>query len=212
MESSDQLEEVQRGQDASQPPFHQNRLAQARCRIQAHGSKSRKAALRHPVRSFESQGKNISEERFEALITRGFKEWRHEHMALFLVPRLVYHGGMLTRFLRSLSHALHGVRTVWKEEPNFRLQSVTAVAVLAFLAYFRFTYSESAIIVFSMMLVLGAEMFNTLVEDLLDVIEPEHHASVGKMKDMMAGVVLLMSCGAVLVGVLVAAHHFRPFA
>lgn len=115
---------------------------------------------------------------------------------------------MSRRFLRSLTHALHGIRQVWREEANFRIQSFFAVVICVMLIVFRFSYSEAAIVVFSIMMVLGAEMFNTLVEDLLNVIEPKHHKSVGKMKDMMAGVVLLMSVGAVAVGTLVFAHHF----
>jgi undecaprenol kinase len=120
----------------------------------------------------------------------------------------VYDERMTRRFLRSLTHALHGIRQVWREEANFRIQSFFAVVICVMLIIFRFSYSEAAIIVFSMMMVLGAEMFNTLVEDLLNIIEPKHHKSVGKMKDMMAGVVLLMSVGAVVVGALVFAHHF----
>jgi diacylglycerol kinase len=116
---------------------------------------------------------------------------------------------MQRRFLVSLSHALRGIGYVWKEEINFRIQTAAGIAVLLALIAFRFTYSEAAIIIFAMMLVLGGEMFNTLVEDLLDVIQPEHHRSVGRMKDMMAGVVLLLSIGAALVGLLVFLHHFE---
>ncbi len=115
---------------------------------------------------------------------------------------------MRHRFLRSLSHALRGIGQVWKEEPNFRIQSAAAILIVIALIVFQFSFSESAIILFAIMLVLGGEMFNTLVEDLLNVIEPEHHASVKKMKDMMAGIVLLLSCGAGIVGVLVFFHHF----
>jgi diacylglycerol kinase len=116
---------------------------------------------------------------------------------------------MHRRFLSSLSHAFRGIRLVWKEEQNFRIQSAVALLVTVALLAFGFSYSESAIIIFAMMLVLGGEMFNTLVENLLDVIEPRHHASVGKMKDMMAGVVLLLSVGAAVVGALVFLHHFE---
>lgn len=133
----------------------------------------------------------------------------HHGLVTVHTTRRCYTAFMSQRFLRSLSHAMHGVRQVWQQEPNFKIQSAFAVIILFLLYYFGFSYSESAIIVFSMMLVLGAEMFNTLVEDLLDIIEPQHHASVGRMKDMMAGVVLLMSCGSVVVGVLVVLHHFR---
>ena len=109
-----------------------------------------------------------------------------------------------------MRHALRGIHFTWKEEVNFRLQSVAAALVIACLFVFEFSYSESAIILFSIMLVLGAEMFNTLVEDLLNIIEPNHHTSVGKMKDMMAGIVLLMATGALIVGALVFLHHFVP--
>jgi diacylglycerol kinase len=119
---------------------------------------------------------------------------------------------MTRRFLRSLSHACRGVRQVWKEEPNFRMQTAAAAAIVVFLVAFGFTYSESAIIIFAIMLVLGAEMFNTLVEDLLNVIEPRHHASVGKMKDMMAGIVLVLSVGSGIVGAFVFLHHFTLLA
>ena len=129
-------------------------------------------------------------------------------MALFIRVATRYPERMTRRFWKSLSHALRGIRQVWKEEPNFRIQLCIAAAVCIALIWFDFTYSESAIVLFSMMMVLGAEMFNTLIEHLLDIIEPNHHASVGRMKDMMAGIVLLLSVGAVVIGVLIFFRHF----
>ena len=112
-------------------------------------------------------------------------------------------------FLRSLGHAVQGICQVWRDEKNFRIQSCVALMIIALLLIFRFSFAEAAVVIFSVILVLGGEMFNTLVEDLLNVIEPKHHASVGKMKDMMAGIVLVLSSGCALIGALVFLHHFE---
>lgn len=115
---------------------------------------------------------------------------------------------MKQNLFRSLGHALRGLRLVWREELNFRIQTMAALAVVLFLIAFRFSLLESAIILVTILLVLAAEMFNTLLENVLDVIEPEHHASVGRMKDMMAGVVLLLSIGSCVIGAAVVGYHF----
>ena len=42
-------------------------------------------------------------------------------------------------------------------------------------------------------LVLVAELTNTTIETLLDYLHPEIHPEIGKVKDIMAGMVLLLS-------------------
>jgi diacylglycerol kinase len=129
---------------------------------------------------------------------------------LFIVALNLYNALMSRRFRQSLTHAVHGIRLVWKDEANFRIQTFCALLILILLFAFQFSYAESAVVLFAVMSVLGAEMFNTLIEDLLNIIEPKHHTSVGKMKDMMAGIVLLFSVGAAVIGLLVFLHHFSP--
>jgi len=46
---------------------------------------------------------------------------------------------------------------------------------------------------------LGAEIFNTAFEKLLDHLAPEEHPEVGKIKDLLAGGVLIFSGIAVIV-------------
>ena len=115
---------------------------------------------------------------------------------------------MLYRFWNSIRHAFRGLRFVWKEELNFRIQTCIAICLCLFMIGFAFSAMEAVIIILTILLVLGAEIFNTLLENALDVVQPDHHVSVGKMKDMMAGVVLLLSVGAVVIGGLVVVQHF----
>ena len=116
----------------------------------------------------------------------------------------------MQRFSRSLRHALRGLAHVWKGELNFRIQLFCAVFVIAIMVWYGFTYIEVAFVLLAMIMVLAGEVFNTLLEDILDVIEPGHHTTVGKLKDMMAGVVLVLAGGALTIGIIVALHHFTP--
>jgi diacylglycerol kinase (ATP) len=115
---------------------------------------------------------------------------------------------VLKKFFRSLSHALRGLLYVWKEELNFRIQLLIAAFLIGVVFFFRFSYTEAALVIFSIILVLGAEIINTIVEDMLDKIEPNHHTLIGHIKDMMAGVVLVTSIGACAIGVATFVHHF----
>jgi len=115
---------------------------------------------------------------------------------------------MASSFTRSLSHAFRGLRHVWKHERNFRIQLVCAVVACIGSVALGFSALETILILLVILFVLCGEIFNTLLEDVLDIIHPDHHATVRNMKDMMAGVVLLLSCGALLIGALIVIHHF----
>ncbi len=110
--------------------------------------------------------------------------------------------------LRSIGHALNGWRLVWKEEANFRIQCIVAVVVLCFSIAAKFDFVEMLAITLSMLLVLGAELVNTIVENFLDLLHPEHHPLVGALKDLCAGLVLMQSLGATIIGIATLVHHF----
>jgi diacylglycerol kinase (ATP) len=116
---------------------------------------------------------------------------------------------MPKRLAHSVGHAVHGFLHVWRGERNFRLQCMAAAAAIGVMIWLEFTALETAIIILCMAAVLGAEMFNTFVEDLLDVVHPDHHPAVGKIKDLMAGIVLFASVAALIVGLITVAHHVR---
>lgn len=115
---------------------------------------------------------------------------------------------MVRRTAASIGHALRGLRAVWREEANFRIHCVVAVLVLGGAVMFGFSFTEISVLFIAVLFVLGSEILNTVVEDACDALHPEHHRVVGKIKDMMAGLVLLNAIGAVVIGVITLTHHF----
>jgi diacylglycerol kinase (ATP) len=62
---------------------------------------------------------------------------------------------------------------------------------------------EWALVATVIVLVLGAEMVNTMVESLVDLVTQEYHPLAKVAKDVSAGVVLLTAVGAAVVGILI---------
>jgi len=62
---------------------------------------------------------------------------------------------------------------------------------------------EITILIFAVVLGLVAEMLNTAVEELADVVSPGYNAKVKVAKDVAAGMVLLSSVGLALVGLVI---------
>lgn len=109
----------------------------------------------------------------------------------------------MRRFLKSAGNALKGLRHAFTYEANFRIHVAIALIVfgLAFLFKLPITQWLSLVGVISLVLVL--ELVNTALEKLLDAIHPRLHATVGLVKDVMAGAVLVAALAAVVVGSLI---------
>jgi len=110
---------------------------------------------------------------------------------------------------KSFRWAFNGLRTVWKEEQNFRIETFIGALVLFFGFLASFSPIEYALLVIAITFVLLAEIVNTAIEDLATKIEQREDAVIGKIKDIMAGFVLVAVFGAVLLGVAVFFYHFN---
>jgi undecaprenol kinase len=115
---------------------------------------------------------------------------------------------MISKFFNSFKFAFNGLRTTWREEHNFRLEIVIGLVVILFLIFFHFSFTESTLCIVAIIIVLTSEIVNTAIEDLSDMVESNQNPLIGKIKDTMAGFVLVSSIGAFILGILVFAHHF----
>ena len=105
-------------------------------------------------------------------------------------------------FSDACRHAWHGVVLGWRAERNTRIQFVVALVVLLAAVLLGLPASQVAAVVLVSAMVIVSEFVNTAVEELGDVVRPEYDEAVGRVKDIMAGAVLLMSLAAVIVGIL----------
>ncbi len=106
-------------------------------------------------------------------------------------------------FIESIRYAWRGVIYVLKSEPNFRIQLVVAGLVLILAWMLQLSFVQVSVLVITITLVVVMEVVNTVVEGLADVVHPDQHEEVRKVKDMMAGAVMLVSVSAIVVGLFV---------
>lgn len=109
----------------------------------------------------------------------------------------------MRHFIQSFGWAGKGLSAVWREERNFRVEVV--IGILAVIAGFirEFSAIQWLFLVFAIALVILGEIVNTVVEDLCDIVEPNQNPLIGKVKDMMAGYVLVSSVVSVIVGLFI---------
>ena len=102
-------------------------------------------------------------------------------------------------FIHRLKFATNGLKIIWKEERNFRIQCICAVLAFIALAVFKAEAVWWAIFSATSGAVLSLEAINSSVERTLDRFHPEYDAEVGVIKDCLAGAVLIVSFTSVVI-------------
>lgn len=105
-------------------------------------------------------------------------------------------------FPDKLRNASAGIRFAWAAERNFRVQVVLGLVTAILFAIVRPAALWWALIVLCVALVLVVELANSAMEALADHLHPEIHPVIGKVKDMLAGMVLVMCIGAAVVALM----------
>jgi diacylglycerol kinase len=109
----------------------------------------------------------------------------------------------LRAFLLSFVYAGQGVAYAIRTQRNMRVHLAFAIFAVGMGIWLRITPAELAVIVVAIMLVVVAEMFNTVIEATVDLATREVHPLAKIAKDMAAGAVLVGAILAVVVGLLI---------
>lgn len=107
------------------------------------------------------------------------------------------------KFWRSLRCALRGVGAALATQRHMRFHLGAALAVLAAAGWLEIRGLSLALLLLVIFAVLSAELFNTALERLVDLVCPCYHPLARDAKDMAAGAVLLLAVLAVLVGIII---------
>jgi diacylglycerol kinase len=105
----------------------------------------------------------------------------------------------------AFGYAFAGLRAAWRSEPNLRIHGAVAVAVLAAGALLRLGPLQWGLLVFAIALVVVAELLNSAIEAVVDLVSPEEHPLAGRAKDVAAAAVVVAVVAAVGIGALVLA-------
>lgn len=103
----------------------------------------------------------------------------------------------------SFGYAFEGIYCALKLNQNLRIHFIAAFLVIVLSIFFKVNPFEMGILGVMILLVISAEMVNTSIEHMVDLIKDEHSKEAKVAKDVAAGMVLLTALGSVIVGILI---------
>ena len=104
----------------------------------------------------------------------------------------------LTNRLKSVGYAFKGALYLIRTESSIKIQFFIAIVVTVAGFYFDISRTEWLFQIGFIGLVMSIEGVNTAIEYVADFIHPEHHESIGRIKDISAGAVFIASVTAVI--------------
>lgn len=108
---------------------------------------------------------------------------------------------------KSFVHAGRGVALFFRTTHNAWVHGAVFVCAVVLGVVVQIDRMEWALLVIAGGLVFVAEAFNTAIEVDINLTSPEYHPYARDTKDVAAGAVLLASCVAVLIGVIIFFPH-----
>jgi diacylglycerol kinase (ATP) len=105
--------------------------------------------------------------------------------------------------LKSFVYAFEGVMFFIRFEAQATIHLIAIVAVLGAGYWFKISSMEWIAVVFAIGIVISAEMLNTAIEKLTDMVSPQINEQAKIVKDLAAGAVLIASLTAFIIGIIV---------
>ena len=103
----------------------------------------------------------------------------------------------------SMKHSFRGLKTVFTTERNFRIHTLVAILVIAAAFWRGLDEKRWVMLLMVITLVMSFEIFNSAIERLVDMLAPRTHGFAKEIKDLLAGMVMIVSIFAVVVGLLI---------
>ena len=114
----------------------------------------------------------------------------------------------LAKFSKSIATAFQGIVYVVRVERNARFHLIIAIITLLIAVLLGVSNAELAAIFFAIIMVFIAEVINTAIEKILDIVEPKHSEDVRIINDIAAGAVLVAAIGAAAIGLAIFVPYF----
>lgn len=115
----------------------------------------------------------------------------------------------LKKLARSFHYAFRGVIQLLTDQQNARIHASAAIFV-GILAYLLdISRVEAALLFIAIIMVFAMEIINTAIEKICDLVDEKDNEVIRKIKDGMAGSVLIAASIAVVVALLIFLPHIK---
>lgn len=115
------------------------------------------------------------------------------------------------KWLKSVRHALRGIKEVFKAERNFRIQVFIGLLAALLSVILPLSRPERIALILVIGSVLVLELLNSALERVVDTLSPRIDVLAGVVKDILAAAVFLMSIVAAIIGVVIFYPYIREF-
>jgi diacylglycerol kinase (ATP) len=115
----------------------------------------------------------------------------------------------LRKWADSANYAIEGILFAAKNERHLRYHLYAAVMALLLSYVLGVPRLEFLVILVAVILVMLAEMVNTAIEYLVDMVSPEYSEKARTAKDVSAGAVFITAVGSAVVGYIILFPHLE---
>lgn len=105
--------------------------------------------------------------------------------------------------VQAFSHAVSGLFFALRTQRNIPIHLAIAAGVIGLGWWLHLSATQWAVLALTIGSVLAAELLNSSLETVVDIVSPDYHPLAKRAKDVAAGAVLLAAIVAVVVGVLI---------
>lgn len=113
--------------------------------------------------------------------------------------------------LRSFGYAWKGIRCCVGKEQNLSFHLIATVVTVIAGFLLEITRTDWMIVILCIGVVIAAELFNSAIEKLVDLVSTERHPIAGQVKDIAAGAVLVCAATAAIIGLIVFIPYLTRF-
>lgn len=103
---------------------------------------------------------------------------------------------------QSFVNAFHGLRHSLFCDRNMTIITIIALLVIPAAVLLKVETTQLIVIIFLCLTIMALELINTALEKYMDFVTPDKSEPVRFAKDTLAGAVLLLSLGSVVIGIL----------
>ncbi len=96
------------------------------------------------------------------------------------------------QLLSAFVWSMKGFRAAWRHEASFRLEASLVVVLVPLGLWLGHGGLEKFALILVPLLVLSAELFNSAIEAVVDMVSPEFHELAGRAKDMGSAAVFVL--------------------
>ncbi len=107
------------------------------------------------------------------------------------------------KLINSFKYAIEGIISSFKTERNMKIHVLAMIVVIALGLFFKLNKVEWCFIIIAIASVISAELFNTAIETVVDMVSPERNPKAKLAKDIAAGAVLVVAIGATIIGFII---------